>query len=246
MIRSHDNRDYHYNSHSLTKRIEFLVINRIIGKNKKVVDLGCGDGSLMQILARNNNSCQGVESTESGVKVCRNKGLKVMKGRIDAKMSFKDEEFDFAICNVTLHMVMYPEVLLSEMKRISKKQIITFPNFGFILNRLMLALFGVFPRWSLFGYKWYSTGQIHQLSIKDFEMFCDENNFKILKTNHIGPIKFLAKLFPICLLRWLFLKPNEEDDLLHLFRQRICPHGPGTSRLVNKIQSRCKTLDTGF
>jgi methionine biosynthesis protein MetW len=196
MSKMHDNRDYLYNKNSSTARVEFSIIKQIVGKNKKVIDLGCGDGSLMQMLAKRNNNCQGIEISESGVKVCRDKGFKATKGRIDTKLSFRNKEFDFAICNVTLQMVMYPEVLLSEMKRISKKQIITYPNFAFILNRMELMFFGVFPRWSLFGYKWYSTGHIHQLSIKDFEIYCGENNINILRTDHVGPIKFLAKRLP--------------------------------------------------
>jgi len=76
------------------------------------------------------------------------------------------------------------------MRRISKRQIVTFPNFGFILNRLQLLFFGVFPRWSLFGYKWYSTGHIHQLSIRDFEEYCRENNIDIVGRYHLFPKPF--------------------------------------------------------
>lgn len=187
MNKSSDNRNYLYAKHSTTNRVEFLVIERIVGKNKKVIDLGCGDGSLMQILAKNGNRCQGVEISQSGVEVCKNRGLDVIRGRIDAKLPFKDKSFDMAICNVTIHMVMYPEMLVKEMVRISKKQIITFPNFAFILNRLQLMFLGVFPKWSLFGYNWYSTGHIHQLSIKDFRDFCKESKLEIVDTYHLFP-----------------------------------------------------------
>lgn len=187
MNKSSDNRNYLYAKHSTTNRTEFLVIEKIIGKNKKIVDLGCGDGSLMQILTKNGNHCQGIEISQSGVKVCKERGLNVVKGRIDAKLPFKDKSFDIAICNVTVHMTMYPEVLIKEMVRISKKQIITFPNFAFILNRLQLMFLGVFPKWSLFGYDWYSTGHIHQLSIKDFRNFCKDNKIEIVDTHHLFP-----------------------------------------------------------
>lgn len=184
---SSDNRNYIYSASSQTKRSEFLVIERIVGKNKKVIDLGCGDGSLMLMLQKKGNICQGIEVVESGVKSCRKKGLNVKKGRIDEKLGYKDKSFDYAICNVTLHMVMYPEILISEMRRISKKQIITFPNFAFFLNRLQLLAFGIYPRWSLFGYKWYSTGHVHQLSIKDFEQYCKENNIDVVGRYHLFP-----------------------------------------------------------
>lgn len=187
MTTSSDNRNYIYAASSQTKRSEFSVIERIVGKNKKIIDLGCGDGSLMLRLQENGNYCQGIEVVESGVKSCRKKGLNVKKGRIDEKLGYKDKSFDYAICNVTLHMVMYPEILIGEMKRISKKQIITFPNFAFFLNRLQLLIFGTYPQWSLFGYKWYSTGHIHQLSIKDFEQYCKENNIAVISRHHLFP-----------------------------------------------------------
>jgi methionine biosynthesis protein MetW len=187
MSKTSDNRNYVYSNDSQTKRSEFQVIENIVGRNKRVIDLGCGDGSLIQILIKNGNTCRGMEITKSGVEACRKKGLKVIEGRIDEKLPFKDKSFDFAVCNVTLHMVMYPETLLREMKRISKKQIITFPNFAFVLNRIELLFFGVFPGWSLFGYQWYSTGHIHQLSIKDFENFCKTNRIAITGRHHLFP-----------------------------------------------------------
>jgi methionine biosynthesis protein MetW len=186
-----DNRNYFYSKHSLTKRVEFGVIEKIIGKNKKVIDLGCGDGTLIEILQKNSNRCTGIEISRSGVEACKSKKLNVVRGQIDTKLPFNDKSFDVAICNVTIHMVMYPEVLINEMKRISKKQIITFPNFAFILNRFELMFLGRFPKWSLFGYDWYSTGHIHQLSIKDFERFCEKNGIKVIETHHLfpGPVR---------------------------------------------------------
>jgi len=203
MKKSSDNRNYLYNNNSVTRRVEFSVIEKNVGKNNKIIDLGCGDGSLMQILSKNGNSCQGMEISQSGVDVCKKRGLNVVKGRIDTKLSFGNKKFDVAVCNVTIQMVMYPEILLAEMKRISKKQIITFPNFGFILNRIELIFYGVFPKWSIFGYGWYSTGHIHQLSIRDFIVYCKENNLKILKAEHVGPggligilLKPVVEIFP--------------------------------------------------
>jgi len=187
MDKKPDNRNYLYDKRSTTNRVEFLAIEKIVGENKKIIDLGCGDGSLMQILAKNGNECQGVEVSESGVEVCKNKGLKVIRGMIDTRLPYKDKNFDMAICNVTIHMTMYPEVLFKEMLRISKKQIITFPNFAFVLNRLQVLFLGVFPQWSLFGYKWYSTGHIHQLSVKDFEQFCKQNHIKVVGRYHLFP-----------------------------------------------------------
>ena len=142
---------------------------------------------MLKILKDKGAIVEGIEISKSGVRSTKKKGIKVSLGRIDRNLPFKDKEFDFAICNVTVQMVMYPEKLIVEMRRIAKKQIITFPNFAFLPNRMDLLLNGKMPRVMIPGYKWYSTGHIHQLSIKDFEDFCTDNNLKIIVTKHIYP-----------------------------------------------------------
>jgi methionine biosynthesis protein MetW len=97
-----------------------------------------------------------------------------------------NKQFDYAICNVTIQMVMYPEVLVSEMKRIAHYQIISFPNFAQLLNRLDLLLRGRMPKPMLFGYDWYNTGHIHQLSVKDFLKLAEKFNLTICEQSHIG------------------------------------------------------------
>jgi len=182
-----DNRNYEYGLNSRGWRDEYKVIIGWIPRESKVLDLGCGDGSLLLSLKEKGVEGEGVEISKSGVESAKRKGLKVHRGRIDQKLPYKKNHFDFAICNVTLQMVMYPEVLLLEMKRIAKKQIITFPNFAFVPNRLDLLVNGRMPRVMIPGYEWYSTGHIHQFSIKDFEFFCRHNGIKILKIKHVYP-----------------------------------------------------------
>lgn len=199
-----DNRNYVYSQNSVSKRVEFKVITKWIKRESKVIDLGSGDGTLLKILKDLKQvEGLGIEISPTGIKATEKKGVKSIQGRIDVKLPFKDKEFDYAVCNVTLPMAMYPEVLLREMVRISKKQVISFPNFAYIINRLELLFMGRIPRFMLYRYQWFSTGLIHQLSIKDFEIFCRENHMRVLKTAHIGlgkflslPSKFLVKLFP--------------------------------------------------
>ena len=182
-----DNRNYRYSMSSEGWREEYQQIIDWIPAKSKVIDLGCGDGSLLLHLKRKGVNGAGLEISKSGVNSAEKKGIKAFKGRIDKKLPYKNNEFDYSICNVTLQMVMYPEVLLKEMKRISKKQIITFPNFAFLPNRLDLLVNGRMPRVMIPGYHWYSTGHIHQLSIKDFTIFCEDNGIKIVDSNHIFP-----------------------------------------------------------
>lgn len=167
-----------------------------------MIDLGCGSGDLMLSL-QTEKKCEvfGMEISDAGFRLCQSKGLNVLMGRIDEPLPFENSFFDFAICNVTVQMVLYPEILLEEMKRISRCQIISFPNFAFYKNRFQLLFGGVMPAKMLFGYSWFNTGHIHQLSIKDFRKFVNQTaGWKIEKEICIeekSPLKnIFMKLFP--------------------------------------------------
>lgn len=165
-----DNRLYDYTGWNNDDREDYKYVVSLVKEGSSIIDLGCGNGSLIQKLIKEKNvRARGVELSPSGVEICKQKGLDVTEGRIDTALPFKDNEFDYAICNVTMQMVMYPEILLSEMKRISSFQIISFPNLGFYKNRLELLFKGRMPKSVLFGFEWYNTGHIHLFSNKDFE-----------------------------------------------------------------------------
>lgn len=164
-----DNRNYNYTSFPEEDRPEYARIISLIKAKSTVIDLGCGNGSLLQRMRIEKNiQGFGIELSETGVSICRKKGLQVERGYIDEPLPIPNNRFDYAVCNVTIQMVRYPEVLLSEMKRIARYQIISFPNFGFYKNRIEMLLKGRMPKKMLFGYTWYNTGHIHQLSVKDF------------------------------------------------------------------------------
>lgn len=166
---SNDNRRYDYSMHPDMDRYEYPIIISMIPANSRVIDLGCGNGALLARLKKERNVTEtGLEISDSGITVCAQRGLNVRYGRIDEPLPFDDDAFDYAVCNVTIQMVMYPEVLLQEMKRIARYQIVSFPNFAFWRNRLDLLFHGRMPRRMLFDYTWYSTGHIHQLSYNDF------------------------------------------------------------------------------
>lgn len=164
-----DNRNYDYSGFPEEERKEYALIAALIQPNTTVVDLGCGNGSLMKLLqVQKSCTCTGVEIAPTGVQAANGKGFHVIQANIDQPLPFTEDQFDYAVCNVTIQMVMYPEILLKEMKRIAKYQIVSFPNFAFYRNRLDLLLKGRMPNPMLFSYTWYSTGHIHQLSIADF------------------------------------------------------------------------------
>ncbi|HEY6083217.1 MAG TPA: methionine biosynthesis protein MetW [Chitinophagaceae bacterium] len=186
-----DNRNYDYGIYPEEKRPEYDIIAAWVPRGATVVDLGCGNGALMQLLqSAKQCSSYGIELSDSGVKACRQKGLQVQQGSIDSELPFPDDSFDIAICNVTIQMVLYPEILLKEMKRVSRRQIISFPNFAYFKNRLDLLLNGRMPRQLLFGYKWYNTGHIHQCSVKDFHELVKETGGLGITRREAVPVGF--------------------------------------------------------
>jgi methionine biosynthesis protein MetW len=196
-----DNRNYTFPDDYQEGRSEYQLILDMIPRGSKIIDLGCGNGLLLEKLIKTKSVIgTGVELSPGGVKICKDKGLNVIQGRIDEQINFQDNSFDYAICNVTIHMVLYPEILLSEMKRISKYQIVSFPNFGFYKNRLEFFIKGGMPTHSLFGYKWYNTGHIHQCSVSDFNALINEMGLIILEQRYLNPgnpvKKMMMDLFP--------------------------------------------------
>jgi methionine biosynthesis protein MetW len=191
-----DNRNYRYDINSVSNREEYCSIMDWIPKGSKVIDLGCGDGSLLLLLQEKGITGTGIEISKSGVVAARKKRLKVRQGRIDEKLDYRDKQFDYAICNMTLQMVMRPERLLLEMSRIAHKQIVSFPNFAYFLNRLDLLFNGRMPKYMIPGYKWYSTGHIHQLSVGDFLNYCRTNSIKIIDKKYIFPKKIFGFRIP--------------------------------------------------
>lgn len=197
-----DNRNYIYTEAVSSGRPEYKSIIDLVEPGSKVIDLGCGDGTLLEALVKSKDvEGKGIEISESGVNLCLQKKLSVSKGQIDTTLPFKDNSFDYAICNVTIQMVNYPEVLLREMKRVAKYQVVSFPNFAFYRNRLDMLLKGRMPKQMLFGYKWFSTGHIHQLSIKDYYELLNEVGEleikKVILQKSANPVKnFLMRSFP--------------------------------------------------
>lgn len=193
-----DNRNYVWDNEEISQRSEYSYIERWIPNSTKVIDLGCGNGSLLENLKEKKDASEfGIEISESGVAICKKKGLNVRQGRIDVELNdVSNNSFDFAICNVTIQMVMYPEITLKEMKRIARYQIVSFPNFAFLPNRLELLIKGRMPRRLLYGYNWYNTGHIHQLSIKDFKETISSLGLVIKESVYLGRFWKLKYIFP--------------------------------------------------
>jgi methionine biosynthesis protein MetW len=197
-----DNRAYNWTGHGPTDRAEYPVILRWVPMGSHVLDMGCGDGSLMaRLIAERQVTGLGIEITDTGVAAARARGVTARQGRIDVVQDdLAPDSFDVAICNVTLMMVMYPEVLLREMRRLAPVSIVSFSNFAVIHNRLDMLLWGRVPRPMLFGYRWWETGQIHPLSVTDFRELTSDVGLSIVDAEHRrsrNPVlDFVYRTFP--------------------------------------------------
>ncbi|MBP7734873.1 MAG: methionine biosynthesis protein MetW [Spirochaetes bacterium] len=173
---------------SLLDHIAYDLIIDEVAPHSKVLDLGCGDGILLQRLQELKEAVPyGVEISEDGVCQCVEKGLYCYQGDIDEGLAdYKDNSFDYVILNQTLQITKRPSYVLNEMMRISKNAIVSFPNFGYYKTRLQLLLKGIMPKNMLLPYEWYETPNIHLLTIRDFQIFCIMHGYPIKKENHFS------------------------------------------------------------
>ena len=163
---------------------EFKVIADIIEKNKRVLDVGCGDGTLMRFLKDNKNvDCRGMEISKNKVQKCIEKGLTVIEGNAENDLiQFPNKSFDYAILSQTLQAFLNPELVINELLRVGKKAIVTIPNFGYWKVRLHLLIKGTMPITKTVPDEWHNTSNLHMCSIKDFVYFAKSRNFKISKS----------------------------------------------------------------
>jgi methionine biosynthesis protein MetW len=160
---------------------EFKIITNLLPPQSRVLDVGCGDGTLIEALIKQKNiDARGIELEENKVKQCISKGLSVIQGNAETELSqFPGKAFDFVILSQTLQAFYQPENVLSELLRIGKKVIISIPNFGYWQVRTSLLFFGKMPVTKSLPDSWYNTPNLHMCSIKDFYQFCDKKKIKM-------------------------------------------------------------------
>ena len=163
---------------------EFKIISDLIEKNTRVLDVGCGDGILMEYLKYNKEiDIRGIEISKDNVQKCLSKGLTVIEGDAEKDLlQFPDGSFDFVILSQTLQAFLNPEIVINELLRVGKKAIVTIPNFGFWKVRLHLLIKGTMPITKNLPDEWYNTPNLHMCTIKDFYNFCENRKIKLDKS----------------------------------------------------------------
>ena len=162
---------------------EFKVISKFIEEKSRVLDVGCGDGILMEFLSKNKVvDIRGLEISKEKVKKCLSKCLAVIEGDAENDLKqFPDLSFDYVILSQTLQAFMSPEKVIENLLRVGKKVIVTIPNFGHWKVRLDLLFKGEMPVTKNLPYQWYDTPNLHMCTILDFYNFCNNRGINIFK-----------------------------------------------------------------
>ena len=163
---------------------EFKIISTLIKKGSHVLDIGCGDGILIEYLKDEKKvNIRGIEISKSKVQNCIAKGLTVIEGNAEKDLKqFPDNSFDYVVLSQTLQAFLNPENVIKELLRIGKQAIVTIPNFGYWKIRLHLLLKGTMPVTRTLPEEWYNTPNIHLCTIKDFVFFSKKKEFKLSKS----------------------------------------------------------------
>jgi len=158
-------------------RADFEVIAGWIRPGARVLDLGCGDGSLLAYLqVHRGTSGYGIENDDANLLACIDNGVNVIQSNLEAGLKeIEDASFDYVILSQTLQAMRHTEKVVSEMLRVGREAIVTFPNFGYWPHRLQIALGGHMPVSKDLPYQWFDTPNIHLCTVQDFEKFCAEH-----------------------------------------------------------------------
>ena len=176
---------------------EFKVIADLLPNNTRVLDVGCGDGALMDFLVKEKNiEVRGLELNQNNVQECIYKGLPVIQGNAETELyQFPKQSFDYVVLSQTLQAFYQPDKVLKELLRIGKSVIVSIPNFGYWKVRTSLLFFGKMPVTKTLPNTWFNTPNLHMCTIKDLFNYCEDENIMIKKVIGVNEnkISFIKK-----------------------------------------------------
>ena len=192
---------------SETPSLEHKAILKWIRQGSSVLDLGCGNGELLDFLVREKRiQAQGIEINEQAIYQCVAKGLSVFHEDIDNGLSdYADQSFDYVILNQSFQQVKKPDIVLKEALRVGKEVIIGFPNFAHYQARLQIFFKGKTPVTHSLPYEWHDTPNLHFLSILDFIEYCHQRNIQIKEATFVGKKKKIKIFINVFALTGTFL-----------------------------------------
>ena len=164
-----------------TSRVDLLLIAEMVSPGARVLDIGCGDGTLLRLLAEKRAvDGRGIELSQAGVNSCVAQGLSVIQGDADTDLvHYPDLAFDYAILSQTIQATYAPHDVLNQLLRIGKRAVVSFPNFGHWQVRTQLMFGGQMPQTDNLPDRWYETPNIHLCTIKDFLGLCKDIGAKV-------------------------------------------------------------------
>jgi len=169
-------------------RADQKIIAEVIEQGSKVIDIGCGQGSLLEYLeAEKGVSGHGLEIEADRVSAAVSKGLSVVQGDADNDLQYySDKGFDYAILGQTLQIMKHPKEALEQALRVAKRVVVVIPNFGYIQNRFYLLIKGRMPVTKELSYQWYETPNIHFCTIKDFVYLAKELGCNVERKSYVS------------------------------------------------------------
>ena len=166
---------------TIAARADFSTIAGWVAANARVLDLGCGDGSLLAYLRESRGAAgYGIEIDDSGVLASIGNGVNVIQSDLESGLAgFDDQSFDSVILSQTLQAMRHIEELVAEMLRVGREAIVSFPNFGHWSHRLQVLL-GRMPVSRSLPFQWYNTPNVHLCTVADFDAYCEQRAFHVL------------------------------------------------------------------